>query len=176
MLHERDSCSVFLVSLIGQNKVPCLIYQATSNPTLKTSIFVFMTHLKSVRKTTQTLTDASTLTKHWETGTQSSFSIVCSIKTEYLLYFRWFFWWQLQGRPFTNLWPHFSDLHIFSSQKYSRTRRLHQILHMFTITNIAFVANERSAVKNSVHQQEIRFEDPKKPQNMIYSFPNANSY
>lgn len=42
--------SVFPVSLIGQNTVPCLIYQATSNPTLKTSTFVFMMHLKSVRK------------------------------------------------------------------------------------------------------------------------------
>lgn len=65
---------------------------------------------------------------------------------------------------------------IFGSQRYRRTYRLPQILHMFTITKLTFVLNERSAVKNLVHIKEICFEDPKKPQNEAYSFPNVNSY
>lgn len=65
---------------------------------------------------------------------------------------------------------------IFSSQRYSRTYRLPQILHMFTITKLTVVLNERSAVKNSVHIKEICFEDPKKPQNVTYSFLNVKSY
>lgn len=67
-------------------------------------------------------------------------------------------------------------LHIFSSQRWSRTDRLPKIVHVFTITNVAFAVNDKSIVKKSVYKQKVHFEDPKKPQNVTHSFPNVNSH
>lgn len=158
MLYEWDSCSVFPVGLIFQNTVLCLIYRATSKSHLENSCFFldricFYGASKKCQKTSQTLMDACMLATLWETGMQCAFSIVCSIET-CLLYFRWSFWWQVQGRVFLhNAVAAFFVCTFFSSQRYSGTHRLSQISHILTIIKVAFVINERSAVKNSVHKQ-----------------------
>lgn len=150
------------------------------SPTSKISIFFpdrvcFYDTSKKCQKTSQTLMAACVLTTLWGTGMQSAFSIVCSIKTQCLLCFRWSFWWQVQGGAFL----HSAVAAFFTSAHFSAGKDITELTdfpHVFTITNIAFTVNERSAVKNSVHKQEIHFEDLKKPWNMTYSFPNVNSY
>lgn len=151
-------------------------------PTWKISIF-FLERIcvydtsKKCQKTSQTLMDAYMLTTLWGQKCNLHFQLFAPLKHSICFISDVPFDGKCKEEPsFTMLWQHSSCLHIFGSQRYSRTYRLPQILHVFTITNIAFAVNERFAVKNSVHKQERHFEEPKKPQNVTYSFPNVNSY
>lgn len=90
------------------------------SPTLKISIFFldricFYDTSKKCQKTARTLIDAHMFTTLWEAGMQSEFSIVCSIETQCLLYIRWSFQEQVQGKAF----PHSAAAAFFMSAHFS---------------------------------------------------------